>query len=195
MSMPVTSRHLIGASELTLIADIKPGLVEVAEPTAYSTSLRLWLETFFDFGSAAIEREGLIGLAGPLELLRSLQRIHWSIHDNDSKLLLAVSFDGPWEPYIRDIVEKAGPLLDIIFCHCSGYAPGHTCFEGYPQFSQWVRDRQQRCEFFFAGSPDITGDAARYLQQFQRAHSRLGAVSSFDTVAAGLTGTEPPRAP
>src|SRR5512147_1415023 len=121
MPTVVTSKHLQGATELTLIAPIKPGFVAIPDPTSYASRLRTTLEFLFASRQRAVERDGLVGSAGPLERLRSLHFVHWSIHDQDRKLLLAVSFDGPWEPYIRAIVDEAGPILDVIFSHCEGY--------------------------------------------------------------------------
>jgi deferrochelatase/peroxidase EfeB len=173
MATSVTSKHLMGTSELTLIAEIRPGLIPIAEPMTYATRLRQVLRVLFEIRKLGVERDGLVGSAGPLESLRTLHHIHWSIHDDDRKLLLAVSFDGPWEAYIRDIVEKGGPILDIIFCHCSGYV-GNSCLDGYPEFSAWVRARQINCDFFYAGTPNLTIDDARYLQEFEEAFAKLG---------------------
>ena len=109
MPTVVTSKHLQGATELTLIADIKSGFVPIPDPTSYASRLRSTLEFLFQARQGAVERDGLVGNAGPLEKLRSLHFVHWSIHDQDRKLLLAVSFDGPWEPYIRAIVDALKP--------------------------------------------------------------------------------------
>jgi deferrochelatase/peroxidase EfeB len=173
MATSVTSKHLMGTSELTLIAEIRPGLIPIAEPMTYATRLRQVLRVLFEIRKLGVERDGLVGGAGPLESLRTLHHIHWSIHDDDRKLLLAVSFDGPWEAYIRDIVERGGPILDVIFCHCSGYV-GNSCFDGYPEFSAWVRARQINCDFFYAGTPNLTIDDQRYLQDFEQTFARLG---------------------
>ncbi len=173
MATSVTSKHLMGTSELTLIAELRPGLIPIAEPMTYATRLRQVLRVLFEIRKLGVERDGLVGGAGPLESLRTLHHIHWSIHDDDRKLLLAVSFDGPWEAYIRDIVEKGGPILDVIFCHCSGYV-GSSCFDGYPEFAAWVRARQINCDFFYAGTPNLTIDDQRYLQDFEQTFAKMG---------------------
>jgi hypothetical protein len=187
----VTSKHLQGTTELTLIAEIKPGLVPVAEPMSYAFRLRRVLEFLFLARQSAVERYGQVGSAGPLERLRMLHFVHWAIHDGDRKLLLAVSFDGPWEPYIRAIVEDAGPILDVIFSHCTGYE-GHSCFDGYEAFSAWVRDRQINCDFFYAGAPDVTVDDLRYLQEFERGHANGKRRAPFEAVSSRLRVGEPP---
>lgn len=163
MAQQISSKTLLGATEITLVADILPGFVPIAEVTTYSARLRTVLRTLFNIRKLAIERDGRFNSAGPLESLRMLHAVHWSLIENDRRLLLAVSFDGPWEPYIRTIVDIAGPLLDLIFCNCVGYR-GHMCADGYPAFAEWVRERQQDCDFFYKGSPDLTVDDIRYLQ-------------------------------
>ena len=190
MPTVVTSKHLQGASELTLIADIRPGFVSIPDPTSYASRLRTTLDFLFQARQRAVERDGLVGVAGPLERLRSLHFVHWSIHDQDRKLLLAVNFDGPWEPYIRAIVDEAGPILDVIFSHCEGYA-GNSCYDGYQKFSEWVRARQVGVDFFYAGAPDVTVDDLRYLQEFERKHASGKRREPFETVAAKLRVTDP----
>ncbi|HET9930627.1 MAG TPA: hypothetical protein VFQ35_08065, partial [Polyangiaceae bacterium] len=191
MPTVVTSKHLQGTTELTLIAEIKPGLVPVPEPMSYAFRLRRVLDFLFQARQAAVERFGQVGNAGPLERLRMLHFVHWSIHDADRKLLLAVSFDGPWEPYIHSIVEEAGPILDVIFSHCDGYA-GKSCFDGYEAFSAWVRERQINCDFFYAGAPDVTVDDVRYLQEFERHHANGKRRAPFEAVSSRLRVGEPP---
>jgi len=165
--MPVTSKSLRGVTELTLIADIKPGLVNVPEPVAYSGRLKQLLALLFTLRQLNVEQQGTVPQTGALERLRTLHFFNWSLFDHDRRLLLTVAFDGPWEPYIRQIVELAGPLLDVIFCHCTGYE-GNGCIDGYPKFSQWVRDRQVEASLMYTAAPDLTVDDRRYLQHFER---------------------------
>ena len=41
--------------------------------------------------------------------------------DNDTRLLFATSFDGPWESYMVDFASKPLKLFDAIFQHVEGY--------------------------------------------------------------------------
>ncbi len=189
--MATTSKNLLGATELTVVADIKPGLVPIAEPTTYATRLRLLLELLFVLRKKAIEFQNHFAEGGPLEGLRSLHRVHWSILE-ERKLILTVGFDGPWEPYIRRIVDVAGPLLDVIFCHCAGYEK-HSCFDGYAQFAEWVRQNQQPTNFFYAGSPELTVDDVRYLQRFESEFAK--SPLDFEKRAARLTVPKPTTTP
>jgi len=41
--------------------------------------------------------------------------------DDDTRLLFATSFDGPWESYMVDFASKPLKLFDAIFQHVEGY--------------------------------------------------------------------------
>ncbi len=187
----ITSKHLRTSTELTLVAPIQRGFVptETHDLMSYGTRLGALLKTFFELRRAATELS-LYTSVGPLERLRSLYNFSWSVFDGGSKLLLAVTFDRPWEPYIRAIVDQAGPLLDAIFCHCEGYA-GSSTEDGYVQFASWVRERQIDVSLFYAAEPDLTVDDQRYLKELERIHRERAAGPVFDERAARLALGEP----
>lgn len=154
-TVPVFSKNINGSTELTLVAKLRPGFVPLPDPMSYGTRLDQLLTELFATRKDIIEQGP--AFLGPLERLRTISFVRWVLLDGGKRLLLAVTFDRPWEPYIRRIVEQAGPLLDVIFSHCEGYE-GHSCKEGYGPFAEWVRARQQECEFFFAAFPGQTVD-------------------------------------
>src|SRR6476620_11504663 len=126
MQREVTSKQIRSSSELTLIAPIKPGfVVGLDEPMTYATRLRLLLAALFDMRKVAEETLG-VEYIGPLERLRMIHFVRYAVIDDDRRLLLAVNFDHSWEAYMRGLVDNAGPLLDVIFCHCADYA-GSSC--------------------------------------------------------------------
>ncbi len=181
----VTSRHLKGITELTVIADIKPDLVPIGEVLSHATRLRAVLGTFdaiLKYGTEAPTTPGFVAF---LDRLQTLHSVRWSIFDNDRKLLLAVSFDGAWEPYIRKIAESAGPLLDLILCNCDEY-DDHSTDHGYPAFAKWVRAHQVNCEFLYVASPDTSVDDVRYLKKLERAQHATADPRAFDHDVATL---------
>jgi deferrochelatase/peroxidase EfeB len=197
MPQIVTSKSLRTAAELTLVADIKPGFVQTTELMSYVTRLGFLLRTLFELRKRSVEQQ-TVGYVGPLEKLRSLHFVRWSILEG-RKLLLAVEFDRAWEPYIRGIVDDAGPFLDVIFCHCVGYE-GHATIDGYAKFAEWVRARQVDVPFFYASAPDLTIDDQRYLRELSR---RLDAprdpksdlVADLVGLKIGEPGTDGPPPP
>jgi len=165
----ISSKNIDGIQEITLVAPLKLGVVPCTEETlSYASRLRLFLAALFS--QRKLETELNREETGLLESLQVLDFVRWAIIDDDRKLMLCVSFDGPWEPYIRKIVEDAGPVLDAIFCHCADYA-GSSCYDGYPKFSAWVRSHQIDIPFIHAANADLSVDDVRYLKAFERAHS------------------------
>lgn len=164
MARSVSSKNMASVGELTVIANIRQDLVDVRQTLTHATRLRMLLRTLYALRLAGIEEAIDDRPVGPLEKLEFLQFVRFAIFDNDTKFLLAVTFDGAWEPYIRAIAEQGGPLLDAIFCHCVGYND-HSSDHGYEVFSQWVRDHQVETDFFYADSPGATALDVRYSQQ------------------------------
>jgi deferrochelatase/peroxidase EfeB len=186
-----TSKHLRTSTELTLVAPIQARFVrsEANDTISMATRLGAVLETFFALRRASVER-AVDGAVGPLERMRTLYNFSWSVFDEGTKLLLAVTFDRPWEPYIRSIVDLAGPFLDVIFCHCEGYASSST-EQGYVEFAAWVRRWQIDVSLFYAAEPDLTVDDQRYYREFERMHREFGARPRFEQSVARLALGEP----
>ncbi len=186
MPPEATSKHLRNATELTLVADVKPGLVEVRETRSYATRLGILLGTLQAIRQKAVEaslREA--PYAGPLEKLQALHFVRWTLLDNGTKLMLAVSFDGPWEPYMRRIVDVAGPLLDVILCNCEGY-DAHASDQGHTKFVEWVRAHQVESQFFHANAPTLTADDLRFLSLLESQQRLETDLEKFDRQATDL---------
>ncbi len=187
MTVTTSSKSLRTLTELTLLADIKPGFVPVPDLMSYATRLGALLKALFGLRRQSIEAEPS-GYVGPLERLQSLHFVRWSILEG-KKLLLGVSFDRAWEPYIRGIVDEAGPFLDVIFCHTKDY-DGHATSDGYAKFSQWVRAHQVDVPFFYAGNPGLTVDDERFLAEYER---RVRAGDDATDLVLPEPGAEAPK--
>jgi len=167
MSNEVFSNHIGGASELTVLASIKPDFVPSRLLISYAARLRVHLRTL-----GALRRRGLEGqragvYTGSLDALRTLQYISWTLIDDDTRMLLSVNFDRPLEPYLRRIVDVAGPLLDTILCHCEGFE-GYSSDHGFHKFMEFANTHQAPVELFAASNPNLTVDDGDYLVQGDR---------------------------
>ena len=195
MAIEVTSQHLGGSAELTAVMPIKPGFVDVRDTRTYATRLRILLRALNGIRKRGIEREPFRSLSGPVERIRTIKEIRWLIFDNDTKLLLAVAFDRPWEPYIRKIVRDAGPVLDAILCNCEGYTENdHASELGYAGFAQWVRQYQKQPDFYYTAEPYQTVDDAAYLQVFEQAQRNNPDPANFDRQEGAKMTTPDPQA-
>jgi hypothetical protein len=53
--------------------------------------------------------------------IASIHEARFVLFDNDTRLLFATSFDGPWDAYMVDFASKPLKLFDSIFRHVEGY--------------------------------------------------------------------------
>jgi hypothetical protein len=51
----------------------------------------------------------------------SIHEARFVLFDDDTRLLFATSFDGPWDAYMEDFAAKPLQLFDSIFRHVEGY--------------------------------------------------------------------------
>lgn len=53
--------------------------------------------------------------------IASIHEARFVLFDDDTRLLFATSFDGPWDAYMEDFASKPLRLFDSIFRHVEGY--------------------------------------------------------------------------
>lgn len=88
----------------------------------------------------------------PIKKISTIHFARWVVIDNGTRLLFTTNFDGGWEQYLRDFVEKAPGGLDAIWSNCVGY-PGSLPYE---PFREYVYQHELKAELFYAAYPDIT---------------------------------------
>jgi hypothetical protein len=111
MTAPVSETSRPGlqvgpTSEFTLFFRVKP---------AQAATLR---EALRALGDTPGYRPGDYSVA-----IATIHEARFALFDNDTRLLFATSFDGPWDAYMEDFFTS-GPtlqLFDVIFRHVEGY--------------------------------------------------------------------------
>jgi Dyp-type peroxidase family len=161
------SKSLLGVSDLTLTAPIKRGLIPALDARSYESRLRLLLRTLNTLRVSSREAEPTPLIADTVDRIRAIHSFRLAIVGDDpfKQLLLAVAFDGGWEPYMRRIWRDLGPLLDVIFCNCEGYLTSHD--HGFAEYMGWVRRAQVSTEFFYNAS-SLTVSDLHYLRAIER---------------------------
>ncbi|MBI5256338.1 MAG: Dyp-type peroxidase [Burkholderiales bacterium] len=154
------SRTLVGASDLTLLAPVKPGLVPSLDTLTYRTRTKRLLKTL-NGGRSSLHEYALVRpLSDGVERVAKIHSFRVTVLELRDLLpegervtppptdlvLLAVTFDGTWESYIRVLWQRVGPLLDIIFCNTAGYVLSTHSFEAW---CGWVQRVQVETAFFF----------------------------------------------
>ncbi|PZQ73996.1 MAG: hypothetical protein DI563_13440 [Variovorax paradoxus] len=188
---PATSRTLRGITDLTLAAPLKRGLVVAPDARSHETRLTLLLRSLNTLRYASLEIDPASAIPDMIDRVRALQSFRLALtdgFDGSRQLLLAVSFDGGWEPYMRRVWRDLGPLLDVIFCNCEGYLLART--HAYADYARWVRSAQRNTEFFYTASP-VTVNDLHWLREQQRTPAPPPPRASDATLAAqalpGLT--------
>src|SRR3712207_4702744 len=54
--------------------------------------------------------------------IATIHEARFVLFDDDTRLLFATSFDGPWDAYMEDFASSPLQLFDAIFQHVEGYS-------------------------------------------------------------------------
>ncbi|MDE2629023.1 MAG: hypothetical protein KGL99_17895 [Burkholderiales bacterium] len=178
----VKGRSLTGSSDLTLLAPIKPGLVPSLDTVTYRTRAQRLLKTL-NGGRASMHEYALQRpLSDAVERVTKIHSFRVAILEPENKVLLAVTFDGTWESYIRVLWQKVGTLLDVIFCNTEGYVVSHG--HGFDAWAAWVRKVQIETEFFF-NTHALTVEDVQYLRGEELVHRRATPTPSAAPASTG----------
>ena len=158
----VKTRTLGGASDLTLLAPIRPGLVPSLETVTYKTRVKRLLEALNAGRTSSHEYALWRPFSDAVERVGKIHSVRVAVLEPEDKVLLAATFDGPWESYIRVLWQKVGTLLDVIFCNTEDYvsAYGHS----FEEWKVWANRVQVETAFFYS-MPGLTVDDVDYLRQ------------------------------
>ena len=136
---------LVGTSEFTVVAPIKPGLVPALEAVSYKSRVKRVLRTLHLGRTTAHEHELARVLSDAVERVGRIHSVSVRVLEPEDKVMLAVVFDGPWEAYVRVIWQKVARLLDLIFHNTDGYPLGWE--SSFEVWSGWVRKVQTETAF------------------------------------------------
>lgn len=165
MTPDIVTRNLQGSSDLTLVAPVKRGLVDLLDTRTYESRLRAVLDTLNTLRKTSREHSLVRPFSDSTDRIRTITDLRMAILDDGRTLMLSVTFDRPWEPYLRIIWRDVGTLLDLIFCNCEGY-PVSTV-SSFAVYGAWVRQARTNTRFFYRPT-DGTFDDLSYLRQVER---------------------------
>lgn len=190
---------LAGASDLTVLAPIRKGLVPALDTFTYKSRVKRVLRALHTGRQTAHEYDFARVLSDAVERVGRIHSVRIAVLEPQDAVLLAVTFDGAWESYVRVIWQKVARLLDLIFCNTVDYVPGWN--STYEQWGAWLRSRQVETPFLYA-QPGVTAPDVDYLRMIERRQRRDGAADlalsacalpPAEIVAASraLIGTDP----
>jgi Dyp-type peroxidase family len=146
-------------SDLTLMAQIKPGFIDSLESMTYKTRVKRVLTALHGARQSAHEYATARLLSDAVERVGVIHSVRVVVMEPEGKVLLSVSFDGPWEAYIRVLWDKVGALLDLIFCNTIDYPISWE--SSFEQWAGWAHKVQRETGFFY-GPPETTAADVLY---------------------------------
>jgi hypothetical protein len=136
----ITQNHMIS------IVHIKPGVLRAVLIRADLWGLGLYLR--------------VSAHDGYLASMRTIHFAHWAIISNGGRLMFHSNFDGTWESYLDDFIEKAHGGLTLAGSNGVGFPPTRFLFlDGVTQgraFKTWARHSMTASLFWFSAHRDFT---------------------------------------
>ncbi len=178
-----TSKHIDGIADLVVVAPIREGFIKAFETISYVSRLELSANALNRIRVAAREYERVVPFSDVTERILSLLDFRVGVidrnmfglvrHEKDGLtirpqryLYLAATFEGGFEPYMRQIWKPLGPFLDLLFCNCEGYVTANE--HSFDEYIQWVRDNQVDSAIFY-NTTGVTVRDQKYLSAMERA--------------------------
>ena len=195
--------QMLDTCDLTVAAPIRQGLVPSLDAVSYKTRAERVLQLLQLGRSNQQEFEFTRVLSDAADRIGMIHSVRVGIIEPQNLLMLSVTFDGAWEPYMRVIWHKVARLLDLIFCNTEDYVYGWE--SSYEQWMTWLRRRQVSSPFFYSQAQVTAGDGDLLRRQEwrqrqapgQESAARLMATANADVVEHELSsgGNADPRYP
>ena len=163
--------QLLSTSDLTVAAPIRPGLVPALDAVSYKTRVERLLPLLQLGRLGQHEFEFTRVLADAVERVGLIHAVRVAVIEPQNLVMLSVTFDGAWEPYMRVVWQKVARLLDLIFCNTVGYVYGWE--SSFDEWMVWLRRHQVSTPFLYAQPHGTVGDGE--LRRGQEWVQRQGA--------------------
>ncbi len=102
----------------------------------------------------------VVATDGYLGSMRTIHFAHWAIVDGGRRLVFFSNFDGSWESYLDDFIEKAHAGLTLAWGNCLGFPPPeYLSLKGATEgrkFKAWARCSMTPSRFWYAAYPRLT---------------------------------------
>jgi hypothetical protein len=152
------------------------GTPAVKDVHSYITSITTIKPDSLQQLKAVLARFGDPARVSPITAISTIHFARWVIIDNDTRLLFTTNFDGSWDSYINEFIEKASQGLDAIWSNCEGYPAGGA--KDVEAFKQYVRNSEIQNTLVYSAYPDLTVKAIKravrtrkkfedFLEEFQ----------------------------
>ena len=154
-----SAENLFTQSQITILTWVKPGWFRLL-------TLRIVLL------SANLTSRVLLWPKPDFFGIESIHYAQWVVIDKGKRLLFVSNFDGSWESYIGDFVDRAHAVLTSVWTNCVGFPKtsflffGGAAIEG--SFKDLVRDNQLRTQLWYAAYPDLSAPNVNAASEINR---------------------------
>ena len=97
---------------------------------------------------------------GQLSGIPSIHFAHWAMIDNGRRLLFLSNYDGSWENYLDDFIDKASTGLTGIWSNTVGFPPTRFLVlagaRNGPWFKAWARNQQTYTAVWYSAYKNLT---------------------------------------
>ena len=97
---------------------------------------------------------------GYLSTMRTIHFAHWTLVGNTGRLMFLSNFDGSWQSYLDDFVDKAHEGLTLAWGNCVGFPPTKNLVQQGAthgrQFKAWARQSQTQNILWYSAYADLT---------------------------------------
>lgn len=125
-------------NEMTVITDLKPGWWPLF-------AMRLVLGAV-----SLIARYGIRPIGG----IATIHFFRWVIIDDGKRLLFTSNYDGSWENYLDEFVDKTWLAMDLVWGNCVGWPKGGA--RDIESFKAYVKAHQIDANAFYRAYPNDT---------------------------------------
>lgn len=130
-------------NQITHLVNIKPGKVRL-----YTLKFVLWAINLL---------ARLLFNKGSLGGIQSIHYARWVIIDNGKRLLFFSNYDGSWESYLGEFVDRASVGLTGVWSNTEGFPPTRNLIrEGArnsKEFKAWAREKQIETQVWYSAYP------------------------------------------
>ncbi|WP_437678924.1 hypothetical protein [Sorangium sp. So ce131] len=133
-------------NELTHLVELKPGLLRRFTLSNVFRVLAVFAHYIYNNGN----------LGG----IPSIHFARWSIIEDGKRLLFFSNFDGSWESYLGDFIDKAHTGLTAVWSNTIQFPPARWLIEegatNADAFKRWTRHHQVRTNVWYSAYPTVT---------------------------------------
>lgn len=125
-------------NEMTVITDLNPGWWPI-----FKMRVVLGLVSL-------VARYGMRPIGG----IATIHFFRWVIIDNGTRLLFTSNYDGSWENYLDEFVDKTWLAMNLVWGDCVGWPKGGA--KDIESFKAYVKAHQIDAQVFYRAYPNDT---------------------------------------